>query len=74
MTVRIEYRLCILMFTLALTACTTQNWYQGMQASHEARCMQEPISEYEECMKQTDDSYDEYQENRQQLKTEPASR
>jgi hypothetical protein len=40
--------------------CSTQNWYQGMQASHQNECMQYPESEYEECMRGTDRTYDEY--------------
>lgn len=50
-----------------LIACSKQNWYQGVQSAHEARCMQEPVSEYDECMRQSDDSYNEYEKNRGDL-------
>jgi hypothetical protein len=51
----------------ALIACSKQNWYQGVQSAHEARCMQEPVSEYNECMRQSGDSYNEYEKNRGDL-------
>jgi hypothetical protein len=53
--------------TTTLSACSKQNWYQGMQSAHEARCMQEPVSEYDECMRQSGDSYNEYEKNRGDL-------
>jgi hypothetical protein len=56
----------------ALIACSSQAWYQGVQASHEASCMKEPLSQYEECMKQNDDSYNEYEKNRGELSEDTA--
>ncbi len=52
---------------LTLTACTTESWYQGAKSAQAAHCMKEPISEYEDCMKQTEGGYDSYQEKREQL-------
>jgi hypothetical protein len=52
----------------ALIACTQQSWYQGVKSAHQAHCMQEPASEYDECMKQSDASYNEYEKNREELK------
>jgi hypothetical protein len=52
----------------SLTACSKQNWYQSVQSTHEAQCMQGPAAEYDECMKQSDVSYDAYEKNRKQLK------
>ena len=55
--------------TLTLSACTKENWYEGVKASHEAQCMNEPLSEYDNCLKQLQEqSYEEYQRDRQSLK------
>jgi len=51
----------------ALTACSKQSWYQGVQSAHEAQCLKGPPSEYDECIKQSDRSYDEYEKNRKEL-------
>jgi hypothetical protein len=59
----------LLSITLTLSACTKENWYEGVKASHEAQCMEEPISEYDNCMKQLQEqSYEEYQRDRESLK------
>ena len=50
-----------------LTACTTQSWYQGAQSAQTAHCVKEPISEYEDCMKQTEGNYENYEYEREQL-------
>ena len=52
---------------IALTACSQQNWYQGAQSAQTAHCMQEPLSEYEDCIKQTGGNYDSYSEKRENL-------
>jgi len=56
----------------ALIACSKQNWYQGMQSAHEAQCLKGPASEYDECMKQSGDSYNEYEKNREALSEDSA--
>ena len=62
------------LFAVALAAlsssgCTKENWYEGVKASHEAQCMNEPISEYDNCMKQLQEqSYEEYERDRESLK------
>jgi len=57
----------ILLSTLLSTACSKQNWYAGAQAAQEAHCMKQPTSEYEECMQQTSESYNEYEIKRQDV-------
>jgi len=52
---------------LSLTSCTTQNWYKGAQSAQTTHCMKEPLSEYEDCNKQAEESYESYKEKREQL-------
>ena len=52
---------------ITLSACSKQNWYQGAQSAKEAHCMKEPVSEYEDCMQQSSENYDEYNKNREAL-------
>jgi len=53
--------------SFGLTACTTQNWYQGAQSAQTAHCMKEPLPEYEECIKQSEGNYESYKYDREQL-------
>ena len=55
---------------LAVTGCTTESWYQGAKSAQTSHCMKEPISEYEDCIKQAGEdgeSYQSYKEKREQL-------
>jgi Na+-translocating ferredoxin:NAD+ oxidoreductase RnfG subunit len=55
--------------TLLLTTvgCTTENWYRGAQAAQTTQCMKQPLSEYDDCNEQTKQSYDSYEEEREQI-------
>jgi hypothetical protein len=68
----IRFLLLAVLLLPLLPACSKQNWYQGMQSAHEARCKQEPLSEYDDCMRQSHDSYDEYEKNRKDLSGDTA--
>ena len=52
---------------ITLSACSRQNWYQGVQSAKEAHCMKGPVSEYENCIQQSSENYDEYSKNREAL-------
>lgn len=52
---------------VTLSACSKQNWYQGAQSAQTARCLQEPQAEYNDCNRQTSQSYNEYDKNREDL-------
>jgi hypothetical protein len=71
--IRNHLRLTLVTGILAagLAACTEQNWYQGVQSSHQAHCMKQPVSEYEECMQQSNESYLDYEKNREELSKDP---
>ncbi len=53
--------------TILLSACSKQNWYSGAQSSLSSYCMQQPHAEYNDCMQQSADSYNEYEKKRQKL-------
>ncbi len=60
--------LFILLFVfLSLSACTSSNWYHGMKASEQVQCLNVPQSEYDECMKNSNESYEEYKQKREEL-------
>ena len=50
------------------TGCTSNEMFYGIQKGSQVQCLNEPNkAAYEECMKRTEGTYDEYQENRQDL-------
>jgi hypothetical protein len=57
----------ITLLAITLSACTKQAWYQGAQSAKEAHCMKEPVSEYDDCIQQSAENYDEYNKNREAL-------
>ena len=59
--------IAITLVAITLTACTKQAWYQGAQSAKEAHCMKGPVSEYEDCIQQSSENYDEYNRNREAL-------
>jgi hypothetical protein len=68
----IRFLLLAVLLMPVLYACSKQNWYQGVQSTHQARCMQEPLSEYDECMQQSNDNYNEYENSRKDLSGDAA--
>ncbi len=69
-----QHIILTLLFVIALTACSKQSWYQGAQSSQHAHCMKEPLSEYEECMRQSDESYQNYEKKREDLIKDSATK
>ena len=56
-----------LLCTLTLCSCTTENWYRGSKASHDASCLQLPNDEYEDCKKENDIDYETYTKKRNEI-------
>ncbi len=67
MKVTLLHKLTILIFIIGVSACTKQSWYQGAKSAQTAHCMQEPLSEYDDCNQQSSENYDEYKKNREDL-------
>ena len=61
---RTAWPVAVLLLVTLTSACTTRNWYEGMQQSHRQLCAQVPESEREECLAQHDDRYEDYQRKR----------
>jgi predicted small lipoprotein YifL len=63
MTIR-KYVVAFLLLTM--TACTSQQYYEGLKAGHRAGCLEYPESEYADCVDETETSFEEYKQQREQ--------
>ena len=52
--------------SLTMTARTRQQYYEGLKAWHRACCLEYPESEYAGCIDETETSYEEYKQQREQ--------
>lgn len=57
-------RILVVMPLLLLMSCSTQAWYQSAKDAQAAHCRQGPLPEYEDCIKQSTGSYNEYEKER----------
>jgi hypothetical protein len=58
----------ITLFALSgMTACTQQQYYEGLKAGHRSNCLNYPEAEYDDCVEETNSSYDEYQAVREKI-------
>ena len=58
----------IFVFTLvavSISACSHQSYYDGLQERERIMCRQVPPSEYQDCIKQQEKSYSEYEKQRE---------
>ncbi len=51
---------------LVLVGCSNRGIYGGIQASNRNECSKLPPSQYDECMENTNRSYDEYERERKE--------
>jgi hypothetical protein len=65
MMIRRKYIVVFLL--LITTACTKQQYYEGLKDGHEARCLEYPESEYADCIDETSTGFEEYNKQRQQV-------
>ena len=65
---------CVLLSVWMLSACTQQQLYNSVKSNQRLKCEKEPPSKYEECMQQTQDSYDEYKREREEILEEDKNR
>ena len=56
---------CLLLF--ALSACSKQQYYEGLKAGRRASCLEYPESEFEDCVDETNTSFEEYKRQREQV-------
>lgn len=57
----------VTLLLLILTACTRQQYYEGLKAGHRSGCLEYPEPEYEDCIDETEASYEEYKQQREQV-------
>lgn len=61
-------KLSIILVLLVTSACTGQGVYENMQSRQRNECLlQEPPLRYEECMEPANQSYEEYERERQEI-------
>jgi len=63
--VYIVFFLCSLLFNLH--ACTSKSAYISLQKHQEIMCNKVPESDYESCMKEANESYEDYQHKREEI-------
>ncbi|MBW8190354.1 hypothetical protein K0504_04835 [Neiella marina] len=56
----------ILTLSIALAGCSHQSWYDGIQTSKRNDCMKLPQSEADQCLNETNKTYQEYERERQE--------
>jgi len=59
------FTLCIALSQLQ--ACSSRQVYESAKMRNQVRCQQLPPSQYEECMQQADETYDDYKEKRESV-------
>lgn len=50
-----------------LAACSNQQLYNGIQKNRQLECQKLPGSQYDKCMKEVSEPYEEYERDRQEL-------
>lgn len=56
---------------LTFAGCTHQNVYDNIQQDNARRCIERPESQYEQCMKDANIPYEQYQREREDLLSSP---
>ncbi len=64
------YPVALVLFALALSACSNRQVYDAIQNNRQLECQKLPGTQYEECMKQFSEPYDEYRRERDELTKE----
>ena len=54
-----------------LYGCSNQATYEAVQQSQKNECGKLPQGQYEDCMREVDTSYDDYERERQEVITAP---
>ena len=58
-----------LLLMAALSACTTEGWYEGLQRSAEAECLKRPGATAQDCSAKVNaQRYPEYEQAREKLR------
>ena len=55
--------ICLL---LGVSGCSNKAAYQNLKLNKQQQCMRGPVADYDKCMQSMDQSYEEYEQQRQQ--------
>lgn len=58
--------LLMLALTLLLASCSNKSVYQDLQRNKRNECMQVPPAEYDRCMRSMEQTYEDYERQRQE--------
>jgi hypothetical protein len=59
--------ICIFGISFLLVACSNQQIYTAVQQNQQLECSKLPQTRYEECMRELEGSYEEYEQDRQEM-------
>jgi uncharacterized lipoprotein len=63
-----RYLICLCaLCLLALSACSSQQFYEGAKAGQQSNCLNYPEAEYQECIDESGDSYEQYKQQRDEV-------
>ena len=57
----------VVVFLISAQACTTKGAYISLQKHQELMCNKVPESDYEACMKNANESYEDYNQKREEI-------
>jgi len=60
-----------LLIAVLVCGCTSRQLYQYGQEHQREQCRSGPPSDYDECMKRANESYDTYRRNRREVEQDP---
>jgi len=60
----------LVLCVLALPACSNRQVYDAIQKNRQLECQKLPGTQYDECMKQVSEPYDDYKRDRDELTKE----
>jgi hypothetical protein len=55
------------MLPVVVMACTSQHYYEGLEAGRRAACLEYPESEYDDCIDENETSYHDYRSQREEV-------
>lgn len=67
------FKICpvaLVLCVLALPACSNRQVYDAIQKNRQLECQKLPGTQYDECMKQVSEPYDDYKRDRDELTKE----
>lgn len=65
--IRITKLIYILVVSLLLASCSNRQMYYSVQQNRQFECQKLPLSQYDECMDELDESYDAYEKKRKEI-------